>query len=84
MPIHSRDKSLSLNFCFIIGYPPYAYLRANICENHEKRERYAYLMHKNDKNTARRNPIHYQNPIQEPSINVNTVDNDHSKANTSS
>jgi len=23
MPIHSRDKSLSLNFCFIIGYPPY-------------------------------------------------------------
>ena len=23
MNIHSRDKSLSLNFRFIIGYPPY-------------------------------------------------------------
>ena len=23
MNIHSRDKSLSLKFCFIIGYPPY-------------------------------------------------------------
>ena len=23
MPIHSRDKSLSLNFCFIKGYPLY-------------------------------------------------------------
>ena len=30
MHVHSRDKSLSLNFCFIIGYPPYMYFSGNV------------------------------------------------------
>ena len=53
-----------------------------MCENLDKRERYAYLMRKNNKNTAHRIPIGYQIPVQEPSIDVQTVDNDHSKADT--
>ena len=55
-----------------------------MCENHEKRERRAYLMRKKGKNTAHRIPIQFQIPVQEQSINVKTVDNDHFKADTSS
>ena len=55
----------------------------SMCENHEKRERYAYLMRvEKGKNTAHKIPIQYQIPVQEPSINVKTVDNDYSKAET--
>ena len=41
-------------------------------------------MRENDKNTAYRLPIQNQIPVQEPSINVKTADNGHSKADTSS
>jgi len=34
-PIHSLDKSLTLNFCFIIGYPPY-YINRLYPENQTK------------------------------------------------
>ena len=55
-----------------------------MCENHEKRERRAYLMGEKGKKTAHRIPIQFQSPVQEQSINVKTVDNGHFKADTTS
>ena len=86
---HNENRAKGILCEHLIGVPYkrtlYAYLRAySMCENHEKRERRAYLMRKKGKNTAHRIPIQFQIPVQEQSINVKTVDNDHFKADTSS
>ena len=86
---HNENREKGILCEHLIGVPYkrtlYAYQRAySMCENHEKRERRAYLMSKKGKNTAHRIPIQFQSPVQEPSINVKTVDNDHFKADTSS